>query len=736
MNGIIFKLLSAGVAAACLSACAQKNTIVNEDFEGAQPSVEIGSNSRITGEKTHVIGGSRSLFCKAPEDKPATAFEVSSDKFNVFEVSFNYKTVGGSRGAPEVGFIDRNGKYTDFRSERPFFLHGDGDIETLKAVFHGRAGQKCTMRVCVPSGGAAVFDNIEVRGFNAPAKSDWAVHNAKVFASCRNNPFKNHYLKPTDKILSMSEAEFFPFIDKYGQYKHRDWVGKVHSDADLKARAAEEKKLADALPRSRADRDKYFGLISPDRKFAATGKFRTQKIDGKWWFITPDGNPFFAVGVCKVGFGWSLNPPKSDGRDCEKRTPATPIEEREKFFENAVGEKYTLTTAPFKRSYFQGKPAKSFNYYARNVDIKYGNPNADTLARVLARRAKLFGVNLGGHLSEYPLLEKAKIPYTVTVYSAPEEWIDGEYKLHGWWQLPPDWFSPKFEKSVRERLAECAQYIKSPYCFGVFVDGELPWVEKRAEISKGVLSCGEKQSAKNAFWQMLERKYKTLEKLNAAWGANYASKADFLGTKNFFPTTPKGLADLSDFEELYTRRYFEVCRDAIKDIDKGAMYLGCSFGTYGSAWEYAAMISADYCEVVTANIYRYNVSNLALPAGSKDRPILIGEYHFTPCDEGTFGITMVPVETAEKQAQCTLEFMRSAAHNPAIAGIDWFAWFDLPATGRYDKADSGIGLVDMADTPHYRLAESFKKFSEEVYKMRFEAKSAYGSGAQNDRNWH
>lgn len=42
----------------------------------------------------------------------------------------------------------------------------------------------------------------------------------------------------------------------------------------------------------------------------------------------------------------------------------------------------------------------------------------------------------------------------------------------------------------------------------------------------------------------------------------------------------------------------------------------------------------------------------------------------------------------------------------------------------------------MADTPHYKLAETFKKFSEEVYKMRFEAKGAYGSGAQNDRNWH
>ena len=78
----------------------------------------------------------------------------------------------------------------------------------------------------------------------------------------------------------------------------------------------------------------------------------------------------------------------------------------------------------------------------------------------------------------------------------------------------------------------------------------------------------------------------------------------------------------------------------------------------------------------------------------------------------------------------------------------WFEWTDLSATGRYDRADSGIGIIDMADTdsgigiidmadtPHYELVETFRNFSSGMYKERLNAKSGYGKGATDDRNWN
>ena len=55
-----------------------------------------------------------------------------------------------------------------------------------------------------------------------------------------NNPV---FAKPDDPIFSMSREEFFPFIDEYGQFKHRDWEDKIHSDADFQTQKEKEKQL-------------------------------------------------------------------------------------------------------------------------------------------------------------------------------------------------------------------------------------------------------------------------------------------------------------------------------------------------------------------------------------------------------------------------------------------------------------------------------------------------------------
>ena len=38
---------------------------------------------------------------------------------------------------------------------------------------------------------------------------------------------------PVSAILE--NRDFFPFIDRYGQYRHSEWPAKVHSDAELRA---------------------------------------------------------------------------------------------------------------------------------------------------------------------------------------------------------------------------------------------------------------------------------------------------------------------------------------------------------------------------------------------------------------------------------------------------------------------------------------------------------------------
>ena len=261
----------------------QQKQILMEDFESGANWECASKNAAATRDNSSVIFGESSLVCRAPKNSSARAFAFSTSDFNVLEVDFAYKNLKNTRSGPIVLFKDKNGKILQSRNESTF-AHSPGDVEKSKCVFHGRRGEKCTVEVIVPRGGEFSFDDISIKGSLAPARADWSVDTEKEFSTCRNNPFASHYLKPDDPVLSMSRDEFFPYIDRWGQYKHRQWTDKVNSDADLRLRAEQESQWARSNPPI-AGRDKYFGLLDSSRKYEATGKFRAQKIDGKWFFI-------------------------------------------------------------------------------------------------------------------------------------------------------------------------------------------------------------------------------------------------------------------------------------------------------------------------------------------------------------------------------------------------------------------------------------------------------------------
>src|SRR6185437_13009010 len=92
-----------------------------------------------------------------------------------------------------------------------------------------------------------------------------------------------------------SQPPFDKIVDKYGQFTGDDWPGKVHSDSDLTDALAAEKKDLAAHP-GPTDRDEYGGWSTGPR-LKATGFFRTEKVDGKWWLVTPTGHVFFSMGL-------------------------------------------------------------------------------------------------------------------------------------------------------------------------------------------------------------------------------------------------------------------------------------------------------------------------------------------------------------------------------------------------------------------------------------------------------
>jgi DNA-binding transcriptional ArsR family regulator len=94
------------------------------------------------------------------------------------------------------------------------------------------------------------------------------------------------------EFANHEEGGFFPFCDKYGQFVHSEWPGKIHSDGELvAARSVEADWLHSHAMSPIGDADRFGGCLA-GTKLTATGKFRVEKTGGRWHLVDPDGYLF------------------------------------------------------------------------------------------------------------------------------------------------------------------------------------------------------------------------------------------------------------------------------------------------------------------------------------------------------------------------------------------------------------------------------------------------------------
>ncbi len=543
-------------------------------------------------------------------------------------------------------------------------------------------------------GSKIIVDDILITRLPLPPAMDW-MGEKDAFIGMRHTPLENGFFNPEDPMYALGKEKFFPFIDEFGQFMHKTWKNKIISKDDFKKRIEEEKAFDKAHP-PLAGLDEFFGLMDARRKYKATGRFRVEKVDGKWFFITPKGNLFWSLGI-----------------DCVGEFSSTPIEDREFYFKDIADEKYAYKSWWGKFHY--EKPHKCFSFTQKNIDTKYGGDAWKTYGATAARRMTAWGLNTYGAWSAGSVLENSKIPFAYILNSHKKNFLDAQSEMEGYWMKFPEYFDPSFETETKKLAAKKAHLINSPYCIGVFVDNELPWQKRDLDLARGVLSCPATQPSKIEFRKMLEKKYSDISALNKAWNADYSGWENLLERRDFFPKTPDGEGDMLAMEIKIYERYFEVCRAAVKEVSADTLYFGCRF-----AWgnESVARVASGHCDVVSYNVYAVEVSEFKLPQGCEDKPVIIGEYHFGNQDAGTFGGGLQPRRTLKEKVEGYEGYTWSAVRNPNIIGAHWFQWFDQLTTGRSDGENYAIGFVDVADTPIYEMALASRKISERMYAER------------------
>ena len=164
-------------------------------------------------------------------------------------------------------------------------------------------------------------------------------------------------------------------VDKYGQYTGRDWEDKIETDAELVSSVNKEKAWMQANPQDTSERSKYGGW-STGPKLAATGHFRTEKYNGKWTLVDPEGYIYFSTGLDILRFDdmktWIT------GRE-NMFNPAPPANSHYQSINSAAVPPLGLTSG------------YTYNFYTANLEKKYGSSYSTQWANMTIDRMKNWG---------------------------------------------------------------------------------------------------------------------------------------------------------------------------------------------------------------------------------------------------------------------------------------------------------------------------------------------------------
>lgn len=499
-----------------------------------------------------------------------------------------------------------------------------------------------------------------------------------------------------------SAEKFYPAIDVYGQYKHKEWEGKTHSDADLAvARRAEEADLA-AHPRP-VDWNR-FGGWQAGPTFEATGNFYPIKYKGKWWLVDPEGKLFFSHGIDQFG-----------GNE------VTGIDRREHYFEGLPQQDDPASREFWGHptpggGFYRGRKTLCFDHYSSNLKRKYGRDYRNINRRLFQARAASWGINTMGNWSWNDYVRLGGTPYVIfgESYGCPP--IKGE--LGGPRAPFVDVFDPGFEEGIVASFARrWKDAVGDPMCIGAFVDNERKY-GSGTTLAEAVLKSPADQAAKQEFRRRLERKYGSVTRLNEAWHTRYSSWEAFLNGKTL-PETKAGREDLRKFHKAMLERYFEGCRNAVRRFLPGKLYLGSRFERYENVpHPEVVAAAAKFCDVLSFNLYLYSVADFRLPDGI-DKPVLIGEFHFGTINNGHAnpGITGC-VDNAER-ANAYRFYVKTALRHPNFVGCHYYRLIDEHPAGRLiDNENMGIGFVDICDRPYSEMVEAAREIGAQLYSVR------------------
>ena len=555
------------------------------------------------------------------------------------------------------------------------------------------------------------------------------------------------------KPKSINKAYLNGMVDEFGQNNKLDFTYKVGSVEELRARSAEEQsRLRDTPLEGRSQ----FGGWAAGPRLEATGYFRTEKFDGKWALVDPEGNLFFSTGIANVrlantstitgyDFDQSKVPQRKPGDLTPEdslglnRVPDAAIASRhvssplraDMFtwlpeYDDPLGQNYG-----YRREVHSGalERGETFSFYRANLQRKYGIDDETELMKkwreTTVNRMLSWGFTSFGNWIDPTFYQMNRVPYFAN------GWIIGNFETvssgNDYWSRLPDPFDPLFKERAYVTAAQIAQEVQNnPWCVGVFVDNEKSWGREGSTQSQyGIVintlgRTADESPTKAQFVYLMQQKYRDIGELNRAWNIQLDSWHSFAQGVSVTDFSDAMVEDFSIMLEHYTGQYFKVVREAVKHYMPNHLYLGARFASWGMTPE-VRRAAAKYADVVSYNYYKEGVSDKFWHILEElDMPSIIGEFHNGALDSGLLNPGLIHASSQSDRGKKFAEYMNSVIDNPYFVGAHWFQYIDSPLTGRaYDGENYNIGFVSVTDVPYAPLVDAVKSVNENVYQRRF-----------------
>lgn len=480
-----------------------------------------------------------------------------------------------------------------------------------------------------------------------------------------------------------------PLIDPYGQINFASWPGKITSDQQLRQALADEDARLAEWEKTLPPQDKFGGRTDLGWKETPTGHFRTLLRDGKWWLISPEGNPTFFTGICGVpATTWE----------------GTPISRREFLFDSLPPRDGAHAFA-WGADYWGDSNTQYLAPQAPNLIRLYGNDWRDRETARALRRVRAWGFSGMGKWTNLP--QQTRLPLLNR---------DGVPNLIN----HPDTFDPAIRAQFRDTLArQIASQEKDPWIIGFSLGNEAAESFSPDEVRRILSTQDGASHAKRAMIDYAVNKLFSTDAraLAAAWGGAGES-AEQLSHQRLKPRDQ----DIEPLRAFVAEHYFGFVYRTVKELAPNHLYFGHwilpTYWNNENDWRHIA----PYCDVIGFDLYEYSFDDPRLQplVRETNKPIFCGEFGFPSYWDGQRGFGRFRTATADEaeSGQRYAEWVRAAAGNRWCIGVSVFQYRDQPVTGRGPVREAqpaavhgenyAFGMVDVTNQPKWPLLEQVR----------------------------